>query len=153
MENPGASLEDEFTMPLVQDYTIPPVNASRFDNPTELFRQIPQVSEFMKHRPQPDEGNFEFLQRQKTSTTPEDAIVFAAFAVHPISAVSWALQCMKSIHQDPKPEDMHLVSLIIQWVNHQGDENRWQILQAAMFARHRSAFVYLGLAAGWSGAC
>lgn len=133
------------------DLTIPPLRVLRYDAPVQLYAEIPKISAFTKHVPQEDEDNFSYLDRLRRSTTPEDAVTFAAFATEPRSSISWGVQSVRAVVPDPNPDDLQLLSWISQWLEHPSDETRWRTMQVAMFAPRRSAFVYLGLAVGWSG--
>lgn len=133
------------------DYTVPPLRRLRFDTPHELFAQMPQVADFSKHRPYEGEDNFAYLDRQRSSTTPEDAITFAAFATTPRFGIYWGLQSIRSILPQAQPEDVEIFKSVAQWLASPEEGNRWLALRNSMFATHRSPAVYLGLAVGWSG--
>ena len=133
------------------DLTVPPVSTLRCTTPSELYATVPQIANFTKHSPAEDEDNYDYFERLKYSTTPEDAVTFAAFAAETKIAIHWGMQSVHAILPEPGPEDRPLLSAIAQWMQYSRNENRWQVLQLALFARRRTPLVYLGLAVGWSG--
>ncbi|PJI84250.1 hypothetical protein BC777_3790 [Yoonia maricola] len=134
-----------------EDHTVPPRRALRFEQPIDLYREIPEIALFTKHRPFEGEDPLEFLYRLRGSTTPEDAITYSAFAPEPTVAISWGLEAVRSTLHEVPPDDAELIVLLGQWLDHPTVENRWRVMQTALFAPRRSAIVYLGLAVGWSG--
>lgn len=133
------------------DHTIPPLRAVRFDRPSDLYKEIPEVAGFTKHRPKKDEDALAFFERLRASTTPEDAITYTAFATEPQMAIGWGVESIRMTLQDLPPDELQLMSWISQWLDHPSAEKRWRTMQVALFAPRRSATVYLGLAVGWSG--
>ncbi|CUH78130.1 hypothetical protein TRM7557_01737 [Tritonibacter multivorans] len=133
------------------DLTVPPMRSMRYDSPAQLYAAVPEVAAFTKHRPSVEEDNFYYFQRLKGSTTPEDAITFAAFSAEARSAIHWAMQAVRTTLPEPGPEDAELLIAIGQWMDYPGNETRWRALQLALFAPRRSPIVYIGLAVGWSG--
>ncbi|MEO0401526.1 MAG: hypothetical protein AAF214_04050 [Pseudomonadota bacterium] len=136
---------------LNSEQTLPPARAIRFDRVADLFDQVPQMGGFMDERPQGDEGYRSFLERLRTSQTPEDAVTFTAFAIEPKAAIQWGMDSVLAIQGDLSPEDTQLVNWIAEWLDEPGSETRWKTLQMAMFAPRKTAVVHLGLAVGWSG--
>ena len=134
-----------------QDRTIPPLRAVRYDRPIDLYREIPEVGGFTKHRPDDQEDPLGFFERLRASTTPEDAITYTAFATEPQVAINWGVEAIRVSLPDLPPDELQLMSWISQWLDHPSAENRWRTMQVALFAPRRSATVYLGLAVGWSG--
>ena len=133
------------------DQTIPPQNALRFDRPHELYRSMPEVAGFTRNRPTEDEDSLGYLERLRSSTTPEDAITFSAFAVEPRVSIQWGMNAVRLTLPDIPPDEVQLMTWIAQWLEHPTTDNRWRTMQVAMFAPRRSPAVYLGLAVGWSG--
>lgn len=133
------------------DLTVPPLSALRFDSPMELYGRIPEISGFTKHRPSEDEDGLGFLERLRSSTTPEDAVTYAAFATEPQTAITWGVEAIRITLSELSADDLQLMNMITNWLDHPSPENRWHVMQTALFAPRRSAVVYLGLAVGWSG--
>jgi len=131
--------------------TIPPVKSLRFDRPFDLYRELPEVRGFTKHRPSEEDDAFGFFEQLARSTTPEDALTFTAFATEPLAAIKWGLASTQAVLSDLPPEEEQLLHWVAQWVENPTKENRWRTFQVALFAPRRSASVYLGLAVGWSG--
>ena len=134
-----------------QDQTVPPMRTLRYDRPVDLYREMPEVSGFTKHRPTDEEDAYGFLERLRASTTPEDAITYASFACTPKVAIQFGMDAIRITLPDLPPDEMQLMSWVSQWLDHPSTENRWRTLQVALFAPRRSPAVYLGLAVGWSG--
>lgn len=133
------------------DLTVPPVQALRFASPTDLYRTIPEVAGFTKHRPELEEDALSFFERLRSSTTPEDAVTYSAFATEAHVAVAWGAEAIRITLPDVPAHDQHLLNMISSWLDYPTTENRWHVMQTALFAPNRSAAVYLGLAVGWSG--
>ncbi|MGJ8603720.1 MAG: DUF6931 family protein [Marivita sp.] len=133
------------------DQTIPPQSSLRYDRPYDLYRGIPEISGFTRHRPTEDEDPLGYLDRLRSSTTPEDAITYTAFATEPRVAIQWGLNAVRMTLPDIPPDEVQLMSWVTQWIEHPTTDNRWRTLQVALFAPRRSPAVYLGLAVGWSG--
>jgi len=134
-----------------QDKTVPSSEALRFDSPSELYRRIPEIAGFTKHRPEEGEEPGSFLERLRASTTPEDAVTYSTFAATPLNAIALGVEAIRITLLDLSADDLHLLAWITQWLDHPSPENRWRVMQAALFAPRRSAVVYIGLAVGWSG--
>ncbi|MEM9435586.1 MAG: hypothetical protein AAGA15_00985 [Pseudomonadota bacterium] len=131
--------------------TIPPVQTLRYDKPHDLYLNMPEVADFTKHRPEPDEDAFGFLERLRGSTTPEDAITYTAFAAKPELAIRWGADVVRMTLTNMPHDEEQLLNWVQLWVENPSSENRWRTLQVALFAPRRSPAVYLGLAVGWSG--
>jgi uncharacterized protein DUF6931 len=136
---------------LNSEQTLPPARAIRYDRVADLFRKVPEIGDFLKQRPNDDEGYRGFLERLRASDTPEEAVTFTAFAIEPKAAIQWGLDSVLAIHGDLSPEDTQLVNWIAEWLEEPADDTRWKTLQMAMFAPRRTSIVHLGLAVGWSG--
>lgn len=141
-----AHLDDAAT-----DATLPPMRMLRFDTPTDLFAQMPQVAEFVQIAPESGEGFSGYFARLRNSATPEDTVVVAAFAMDPHIAIEWAADSVQMLLPEMSAEDMQLMNWVGAWADMPNSENRWATLQRALFATRRSAAVYLALGVGWSG--
>lgn len=135
---------------LNSERTLPPARMMRFDRMSELFHRMPELGQFMTARPEAHEGYRQFLERLRGSTTPEDGIVFAAFAVQPQDAIAWGYESVRAL-SEVSADDQALAAAITDWLGTPDTERRWRALQIALFAPRRTAMVYLGLAVGWSG--
>ena len=136
---------------LDSEHTMPPKRSLRIDSPQALYRSMPEVGIFTKHRPNEHEDALGYLERLRSSTTPEDAVTYAAFAAEPKMAISWGVDCVRMNQPNLSPEDSHLANAVLQWLEYPGHETRWHAMQSALFAPRRTPLVYLGLAVGWSG--
>ena len=82
---------DDETTKEPEEKTRPPVSALRYPTPHELFAAIPQIRALTQHRPRnEDETPEEFVERLRSSSTPEEAVTFTAFAAQPKMAIWWA---------------------------------------------------------------
>lgn len=135
---------------LNSEQTLPPARVMRFDRMAELFHSMPELGQFMTARPEADEGYRQFLDRMRGSGTPEDAVVFAAFAAQPRDAIAWGYDSVSALVQMTE-EDHALAHAVADWLQAPDTDRRWRALQMALFAPRRTAMVYLGLAVGWSG--
>ena len=131
--------------------TQPPVSALRCGTPSELYQNMPQLGRLIQNRPQDGEDGLSFLMRLRASTTPEDAVTFAAFAAQPKMAVWWGYECLRLAGDDLSCDDRQLMELVATWTAYPGDEYRFRTASAALYAPVRSPAVFLGLAVAWSG--
>lgn len=135
---------------LTSEQTLPPARSIRFDRVPDLYREIPEIAKFVSMQPNPEEGYRGFLERLRTSPTPEDAVMFTAFALKSQTGIRWGLDCITSLTPEMTPEDTEIIAMISDWLVDGSSESRWTVLKAALFAPRRSSAVYLGLAVGWS---
>ncbi|MEC7761524.1 MAG: hypothetical protein VX874_06380 [Pseudomonadota bacterium] len=133
------------------DKTQPPVSVMRYETPAELFEEMPQVAQLTMHRPLAGETALNFLARLRASTTPEEALTFAAFALKPKIAIWWCYECLRVAGDELSHEERHLMELVANWTNYPDNENRYRAMKVALYAPVRTPAVHLGLAVGWSG--
>lgn len=133
------------------DHTAPPIRTLRFDGPSELYANIPEIADFTIHRPHEDEDNYSYFDRLKSSTTPEDALTFVAFAAEMRTAIVWGMQVYSTILPSPEMDDAELLAKLHRWMEYPNNDTRWDLMQNTLFWTKRSPIVYFGLAAGWSG--
>lgn len=131
--------------------TQPPMSALRYDTPSELYAALPHVRQMTQHRPRDDEDNMAYLHRLAQSNTPEEAVTFAAFAAKPEMGIWWGYECLRVASDDMTRFDLELMELVAKWCSYSDNENRYQVMQRALYATNRSPAVFLGLAVGWSG--
>ena len=123
----------------------------RFDTPHELFLSLPQIAELTQQRPRPDEDSLAFLGRLRSSTTPEEAITYTAFAALPQMAVRWGYECLRLMAEHLDPMERPMMEMIAAWLDHPSTAMRQRIAREALWAPSRSPSVQLGLAVAWSG--
>lgn len=131
--------------------TRPPVSALRFATPFELYAELPQIRDLTQHRPRETEEGLAYLARLRSSTTPEEAVTFTAFAARPKMAVWWAYECLRSMPEELSREDRELMERVALWTGNPEHQNRYEVMRMALFAPRRTPAVFLGLAVGWSG--
>lgn len=131
--------------------TRPPPSNLRFETPYELYAAIPQIREVMHNRPRDDEDALGFLLRLRGSTTPEETMTFTAFAARPKLSIWWAYECLRTTPAELTEEERRMLTMIANWTNQANDENRYEVMKAALFSNTRTPAVILGLAVGWSG--
>ncbi len=131
--------------------TRPPISRLRFDQPVDLFAAMPQVGELMQKRPREAEDGLAFLGRLRSSTTPEEAVTFTAFAALPQMAIWWGHECLRSMPDHLDRNDRAMMELIAAWIARPSIDLRHRVMRDALWATGRSPTVYLGLAVGWSG--
>lgn len=133
------------------EQTLPPVSTLRCPTLAELYSSLPQVKELIRAKPLEDEEPISFLYRLRSSTTPEEAVTFTAFAVQPKMAIWWGYECLRSVPQALSASDRELMEVIAQWATHPSAMSKYHVMQESLFAPVRSPAVLLGLAVGWSG--
>lgn len=132
------------------DRTTPPRRSLRFETPAELYARMPQLQEMMQMRPRLDEHNLDYLARLRTSTTPEEAITFTAFAVLPSVAAGWGYECLRLMADHLNPMERPMLQDIAAWIANPATGLRHKVMRDALWAPSRSPSVLLGLAVGWS---
>nr|WP_238941668.1 hypothetical protein [Jannaschia sp. Os4] len=105
----------------------------------------------MQHEARPDEGALDFLGRLRSSTTPEEAVTFTAFAALPQMGVWWGYESLRSLAGAIPARDHPLMETIATWIAAPTDDLRHRIMREALYAPARSPAVLLGLTVGWSG--
>lgn len=118
--------------------------------PSELFINIPQLGELVKLRPRPDESGLGFLARLRSSTTPEEAVTFTAFAALPSAAAGWGYECLRLMADHLQPQERQMMQQIANWLSDPTTRQRHEIMREALWAPSRSPSVLLALGVGWS---
>ena len=131
--------------------TRPPVGALRYETPMDLFAALPQVADLTQHRPREGEDGLAFLGRLRSSTTPEEAVTFTAFAALPQMAIWWAHECLRSMPDYLDQNDRKMLELVAAWITEPSTYQRHKIMKEALWAPGRAPTIMLGLAVGWSG--
>ena len=133
------------------DKTQPPVTTLRYETPSELYRQMPQLAQLTQQRPRDEEDELEFLFRLRASTTPEEAVTFTAFAALPKMAIWWGYECLRLAGDDLVSEERQMMELVAHWTQNPENENRYRCMQMGLYAPVRYPAMHLCLAVGWSG--
>lgn len=133
------------------DATRPPQSMLRAPTPQALFLAVPQIAQVVRRTPAPEEETLDYLVRLRGSSTPEEAVSFAAFALQPKMGIWWGYECLRGLPERLDPADRAILETVATWTQHPSDANRWRTMQGALFASRRSPAVLLGLAVGWSG--
>lgn len=133
-----------------QKRTLPPVSAMRYPTPQQLFRDLPEICDFVMQRPQEDEDGLDFLMRLRASTTPEEAVTYTAFAIRPEQAAGWGYECLRAMADHLNPMERPMMEMIAAWLAHPNIAMRHRVMREALYAASRSPSVLLGLAVGWS---
>ena len=131
--------------------TRPPMGSLRFETPQELFLKLPQIAELTQQRPRPGEDALAFLGRLRSSTTPEEAVTYTAFAALPQMAVRWGYECLRLMADHLDPMERPMMEMVAAWLAHPSTNLRQRIAREALWAPSRSPSVLLGLAVAWSG--
>lgn len=142
---------EDYDIETEPDKTKPPFARLRFETPFELYRAMPQVAQLTQHRPKEDEDLVTFLNRLRSSATPEEAITFAAFAAQPKMAIWWGYECLRQAADDLNKGERQMMEFVANWTQFPDDENRYRAMQMGLYAPIRTPAVYLCLAVGWSG--
>jgi len=133
------------------DKTNPPQGALRYEMPEDLFAAMPQLGELTQHRPRIGEEALPFLGRLRSSTTPEEAVTFTAFAALPEMAIWWGYECLRLMPEGMDANDRAAMEKIARWLTTRTRDYRQQIMQEALWAPAKSPVTMLALAVGWSG--
>lgn len=144
-------MPEDFDSEPERDKTKPPITRLRYETPFELYRNLPQVAQLTQHRPREDEAILDFLYRLRSSTTPEEAITFAAFAVLPKLAIWWGYECLRQASDEMDKTERQMMEHVANWTQYPADENRFRAMQMGLYTPTKSPVVYLCLAVGWSG--
>ncbi|MGH1453212.1 MAG: DUF6931 family protein [Paracoccaceae bacterium] len=133
------------------DKTRPPLGALRYETPLDLYAALPQVAEVTQHRPRENEDALDYLFRLRSSTTPEEAVTYTAFAALPQMAIWWGHECLRLMPETLDQADRARMELIAAWTARPSTDLRHRLMHEALWANKRSPAVMLALAAGWSG--
>lgn len=127
-----------------------PRSSLRAGSPVEHFRNLPRLPELVKLRPQEGEDGLRFLSRLRSSTTPEEAVTYTAFATVPTDAAGWGYECLRLMADYLQPQERYMMELIAAWLANPTTRQRHDIMREALWAPARGPSVLLGLAVGWS---
>ncbi|MEP3056383.1 hypothetical protein [Ascidiaceihabitans sp.] len=133
------------------DKTRPPQGALRFDTPQDLYAALPQIAELTQQRPRENEDALHYLGRLRSSTTPEEAVTYTAFAALPQMAIWWGHECLRVMPEVLDQRDRAFMEMIAAWIATPTKDLRHSIMKEALWANGRTPAVMLGLAVGWSG--
>lgn len=133
------------------DRTRPPEPSLRFGTPSDLYAAMPELAELTQARPRPAEGYVDYLTRLSSSTTPEEAVTFTAFAAKPRQAIWWAHECLRLVSADLAPAEIALMAQVTEWIEAPTTWLRQSLMNEALWFPSRTPVVYLALATGWSG--
>lgn len=133
------------------DKTRPPTGALRFDTPQDLYAGLPQLAELTQCRPRDGEDALQYLGRLRSSTTPEEAVTYTAFAALPQMAIWWAHGCLRLMPETMNEADRAMMEKIAVWIATPTKDLRHHIMREALWANGRTPVVMLALAVGWSG--
>ena len=133
------------------DKTRPPQGALRYPEPRSLYAAIPRLSELTHQSPYEGETTVAFLSRLRSSTTPEEAVPFTAFATLPQMAIWWGHECLRLMPEHLDASDRDMMERGSGWIARPTTATRFAIMREALFANGRGPGVLLGLAVGWSG--
>src|SRR6056297_1142821 len=101
-----------------QEKTQPAISALRYETPSELYAAMQQIRNLMQHRPNEDESAVAFLARLRSSTTPEEAVTFTAFAARAKMAIWWGYECVRTSSEEMSADDRALMEQIANWTTH-----------------------------------
>jgi hypothetical protein len=131
--------------------TIEPAPGLRMQVAAELFAGFAGLPTLVTARPLPEQHCLDFLRQLRLGDTPEEALTFMAFALHPRPAVWWGHECLKAAPDLLTDQDRHMMELIAAWVAEQDDDTRYAALDAGLRVSEHGPGVWLALGAGWSG--
>ncbi|WP_405402621.1 DUF6931 family protein [Paracoccus sp. Ld10] len=127
-----------------------PRRSLRPGTPEDHFAQTQRLGELVKLRPQPGDDPLRFLFRLRSSTTPEEAVTYTAFAAVPTDAAGWGYECLRLMAEYLQPQEREMMQQISGWLGNPTTRLRHEIMREALWAPARNPSVLLGLAVGWS---
>jgi len=127
-----------------------PRRSLRPGTPEAHFADMPLLADLVKLRPQPGDDPLRFLFRMRSSTTPEEAVTYAAFAAVPTDAAGWGYECLRLMAEHLQPHEREMMQQISGWLAAPSTRLRHEIMRTALWAPARNPSVLLGLAVGWS---
>lgn len=122
----------------------------RAGTPQQQVAQTRGLAELVKLRPQPQDDHLGYLYRLRSSTTPEEAVTYAAFAIVPTDAAGWGYECLRLMAPQLHPHEREMMQQISAWLASPSTRLRHAIMRDALWAPARCPSVLLGLAVGWS---
>lgn len=131
---------------VTDDRTVPPASNLRTVLVEDLFAMVEESKEDIQLEPRPGERAGYFLARLRSSTTPEEGVTFAAYALQPRISVWWAHECLQTMREHLSPVDKQIMDLIAGWAHDPSPENREAIHELALAAPSKTPGVWLGFA-------
>ena len=119
-------------------------------SPQQHFAEMPRLGDLVKLRPQPEDVPLRYLHRLRSSTTPEEAVTYAAFAIVPTDATGWCYECLRLMAEHLQPHERAMMEQVSGWLAAPSTRLRHAILREALWAPSSGPSVLLGLAVGWS---
>ena len=116
-----------------------------------LFAQIPELTEDMEGRPEPDEQALAFARRLLLSPTPEEAVTFMAQLFTRRVAIWWGHECLRYLEPLLDPQDLEMMALCAAWVATPDDAHRRHVASSVDLCVTRSPGVWLAMATSWTG--
>ncbi|MDO5705194.1 MAG: hypothetical protein Q4G49_08995, partial [Paracoccus sp. (in: a-proteobacteria)] len=116
----------------------------------QVLAEMPQLAGMIRLRPHTGETGLQFLSRLRSSTTPEDAVTFTAFAALPREAAGWGYECLRLMADHLSAPERPMMQDIAAWLSAPSVSLRHKIMRDALYAPTRPPSVYLALAVGWS---
>jgi len=126
--------------------TVPPSSNLRTVVVNDLFAMVADSKEDIQLEPREGERVGNFLARLRSSTTPEEGVTFAAYALQPRISVWWAHECLATMREHLSPVDKQIMELIGTWAHDPSEANRNTIHELALAAPSKTPGVWLGFA-------
>lgn len=127
-----------------------PRRSLRSGGPEQHFEELPRLRDLIKMRPLSDEDSLSFLARLRSSTTPEEAVTYTAFAAVPTDAAGWGYECLRLMAEFLLPQERQTMQQIAAWLANPATRLRHELMRDALWAPVRGPSVLLALAVGWS---
>ncbi|MDO5622913.1 MAG: hypothetical protein Q4G24_15815 [Paracoccus sp. (in: a-proteobacteria)] len=127
-----------------------PRRSLRAGGPEQHFAELPVLADLVKLRPFQHEDALAFLGRLRSSTTPEEAVTYTAFAAVPTDATGWAYECLRLMADHLQPQERQMMQQVAAWLAHPTVRTRHDLMRDALWAPVRGPSVLLALAVGWS---
>lgn len=135
------------------DITQRPRRSLRPGSAEQHFADLPHLPGLVKLRPLPQEEAAAFLARLRSSTTPEEAVTYTAFAAVPTDATGWGYECLRLMADHLQPQERQMMQQIAAWLANPTTRARQELMRDALWAPVRGPSVLLALAVGWSTGC
>ncbi|HTM79027.1 MAG TPA: hypothetical protein VL133_15555, partial [Devosia sp.] len=108
----------------------------------DLFQAFPNLADDISVQPATDTA-LDFLGQLRRSSTPEDAITYAAYLLPRRQAVWWGHQCVRFLGPLLDAQDGAMLELARAWVVEPEEPLRWRALEAGMAARDKTPGVWI----------
>jgi hypothetical protein len=122
----------------------------RFETAADVFGAFPNLEDEVSASPLP-QPPLDYLKTLAESTTPEDAITFAAYMLPRRETVWWSVQCVRALAPPQTESEDRAIKMAEVWVREPEEHRRKAAMDIGMKLDKNQPSTWVALAAAWAG--